>query len=1011
MRKKYMRFILSISIIFSLIMFTSCSIMRNNLLSNTETKNIRDFTFEVVEDDITYDGTEKQVTIALYEDGKLVDTISKDNAHPDLEVSYNNNVNAGEASAYICAKEDSTKYIGGINVSFVISPIPSTIVDDVNLLKQYSSSGNYLEVKLGCDLTVPENLSITVNEKTTLNLNGKNLHIEGLLNVFGCIKFEKDSSLYLHGDTQIKGGINSIAINGPNATIYSDSTLTLPATYEGLNIYQRTKLNASLLQYNYDYNEQEITPTVIANCDESEYDVKYENNKNVGEATVIVTAKTDSKYVFGTSSINFSITTINKIANNDAMLAEIMQDQNYTNILLDGNFSDVTIPEGYNVTTNDVTISGDLIVNGKFTLNSDKKISVSGNTIINGTFINNGYTTIENIQNNGEISNNKTITINGQFINNKILLNNSFSNLYCNSDYRNGENSSVNNLGLIYFENSYESVGEMTNKGDIYFFAKENITSTNKIKNDGCIYSDISLINIIDNSYKGKSIVRREISSDFVSLYKSKFYYDAKAKNPTLKFVSGSNNLTVNSDDYYLTKRYTNSETNSYTTINPGIVNVTIEFKKESKSYTGTIVLQYEILRGIYTITNDSDFDIAFADENYATALIDEKIITTKDLNIPYYSELKISENGGLVYTGTMQVSGVVNNDGNLTFAKTGSFQININEDGKINNSGSIFFNDFAQDGVISGEGKIYVRTKIQDSFITDFPEKVPFDTIKSTGVCPDFKVIMNEMELILHDDFIAEYSNNKTINTNALVTVKANDFSQNIYGSVIISFVIERGTITVHSYDDMKHALITKTGDVCNFTTINLGCNLVKIIGSITSTQIETLVIPKDTVLDCGQYILDLRIKDGYKGKYKIENSGTIKVKKPFTYTDYNYRKIDDGEVIGETNNLSDLVGLSKICSKIYITDNVSYHPAVHIINPKLCNLEIELNGYTLPYISIQCGLNALTIKSTNKPGKISSVKIISTGANITFENLMISSIDDNGFSYLIFYKNCTFS
>lgn len=1011
MRKKYISLVLSISIIFSLIMFTSCSIMRHKPSSNTEAKNIRDFTFEIVEDDITYDGTEKQVTIALYEGDKLVDTIPKDNSHSDLEVRYNNNINAGEASAFIFAKDDSIKYIGGIKLSFVISPIASIIVDDANLLNQYSSSGNYLEVKLGCDLTVPENLFIDVNEKTTLNLNGKNLHIKGSLFVFGCIEFEKDSSLYLHGETQIKGGINSIAINGPNATIYTDSTLTLPATYEGLNIYQRTKLNVSLPQYNYNYNEQEITPTIIANCDESEYDIKYENNKNVGKATVIVTAKTDSKYVFGTSLINFNITTINKIANNDAMLAEIMQDQNYTNILLDGNFSDVTIPEGYNVTTNDVTISGNLIVDGTLTVNSDKNILVDGKTIINGIFINNGYTAIENLQNNGEISNNNTITINGQFSNNKILLNNSFSKLYCNSDYRNAENSSVNNLGLIYFEKSYEDVGEMTNKGNIYFFAKENITSTNKIENDGCIYSDISLINIIHNSYKGKSIVRREISNDFVSLYKSKFYYDAKAKSPTLKFVNGSNNLTVNSDDYYLTKRYTNSETNSYTTINPGIVNVTIEFKKESKSYTGTIVLQYEILRGIYTITNDSDFDMAFADENYATALIDEKFNTNKDLIIPYYSELKISENGGLVYTGTMHVSGVVNNYGNLTFAKTGSSQININEDGKINNSGSIFFNDFAQDGVISGEGKIYVRTEIQNSFITDFPDKVPFDTLSSAGVCPDFKVIMNEIELILHDDYIAEYRNNKTINTNALVTVKANDFSQNIYGSVIISFVIERGTITVNSYDDMKNALTKKTGDVCNFTTINLGCNLVKTIGYITSTQIETLTIPKDTVLDCGQYILDLRIKDGYKGKYKIENSGTIKVKKPFTNTDYNYSEINGGEVIGETNNFSDLAGLSKMCSKIYITGNVTYQTGTHIIQPTLCNLEIELNGYTLPIITIQCRLKTLTIKSTNKPGKISSVKILSTEANIIFENLMISSRDDNGFSHRIFYKNCTFS
>lgn len=998
-----------IFIFLSIIIFSGCSILGKDPAKNEKIKNLRDLTAQVVEEDIVYDGTEKQVSVALYDGETLVDTVSGNKSHSDLRIEYQNNVNAGEAKAYVYAKDDSTKYKSNTSVTFVISPVASATVHDVETLQQYCSTGNYLEVKLGEDLTLSQNSTLRVNAKTTLNLNGKTLNVDGALNVYGCIKFESNSTLYLHSVANIKEG--SISVSGTNVAIYSDMELELPTTCEGLDVFIRTKLNFSLEKGLYNYSGEAITPAVISNVDATEYDVTYENNIDVGTATVVVTAKPDSKYVFGTHKMTFSIVPVEKTATDDATLAEIMKNKNFTLITLKGNFSNVVVPEGYDVTFTDVNISGNLTVNGKLTVKLGTNLSVGGQMTIGGTFTNEGNVILTGLQNDGKIDNYKKLTLNGNFSNNNTLFNGNACEIYCNGAYVCGENSTFNNSGLVYFEGAYNSAGEVSNNGNIYFFAKENITSIKKITNDGCIYSDISLADIVNNSYKGKSVLRREITDEFVSLYVTEFNYDGKVKSPMLRFVSGSMALTVETSDYVLKKRYVGSEGSVYDTVKPGVIDVTITFKKESKSYTGTIVLQYEIVRGIYTITKDADFDVVFADNNYATALISGKFSTGRDLVIPEYSELKIAEDGGLVYTGNMQVFGEVNNYGNLSFAKTGFEQITIGDGGSINNAGNVYFNEIAQTGVISGDGGIYVRTEIQQSYITDLPAMVAYDTLSSDGMCPDFKIVMDGKELIVKEDYTSGYSNNTTVNPTAKVTIKAHDFSKFIYGYTDKLFGIERGTITVDSYDRMKNAFNIKTGDVCNFSTVYLGANLIKSIGAVIQPQYETITIPKDTILDCGEYVLDLRIREGYKGIYKIENYGTIKIKKTFPNVDYKYDTMCGGEVIGETDNMKDLVALSYICSKINITGDILYESGALIIRPNKCDLVIDLQGHTVSnLVELYCQNKSLSIISTGSKGKI-TVKITYANIQINFDNLNVRNTTPDAFTRYVKYNNCNVS
>lgn len=1011
MKKRYACFATIIFIFLSIIIFSGCSILDKDPANNEKIKNLRDLNARVVEEDIVYDGTEKRVTIALYDGESLVETIPKDNPQSDFRLDYRNNVNAGEAKVYIYAEDESTKYMGNISVTFVISPVPSATVDNVEQLKQYCSSGNYLEVKLGEDLTLPQNNTLRVNDKTTLNLNGKTLYVEGAFDVYGCLKFESDSVLYLHSVANIKSG--TISANGTNAAIYSDAALELPAKHDGVDVYIRTKLTVSLDKYRYDYSGEEITPAVISDVDAAEYDVVYENNKNVGTATVVVTAKTDSKYVFGTHEKTFSIVPVEKMATDDATLAEIMKDKNHTLITLAGSFSDVVVPEGYDVIVNNVNISGDLTVNGKLTVKLGTNLSVGGQMTVGGTFTNEGNVILTGLQNDGKIDNYKKLTLNGNFSNYNALFNGNACEIYCNGAYVSGENSTFINNGLVYYEGAYNSAGETSNNDTIYFFAKENVTSVKRIENYGYIYSDIPLADIIHNTSKGKSVTRREITNEFVSLYVTEFNYDGKVKSPIPIFVSGSTALTVETSDYVLTKRYVGSEGSVYDTIKPGVVDVTITFKKESKSYTGTIVLQYEIVRGIYTITKDADFDVVFADNNYATALISGKFSTSKDLVIPEYSELKIEEDGGLVYTGTMQVFGEVNNYGNLAFAKTGVEQITIGDGGSINNVGNMYFNEAAQIGVISGDGEIYVRTEIQQSYIIDLPDTVVYNTLSSDGMCPNFKMVMDGSELIVKEDYMAVYSNNKiitTINSRAKVTVHAQDFSKHIYGTTSKLFNIERGTIIVDDYDDMKKAFAIKTGDVCNFSTIYLGRDLMKSIGAAVQTQYETITIPKDTVLDCGEYVLDLRIREGYKGSYKIENYGTIKIKKAFPNVDYKYDTMCGGEVIGETNNMKDLVALSKICSRIDITGDITnLSGGTYEIAPTKCDLVIDLHGHRLVNIVLElnCSNYHLTMTSTGSKGTV-IVKIKHANMQITFDNLNVKNMTPDAFTRYVKYNNC---
>lgn len=221
--------------------------------------DITAFTTTLDKEEYVYDGTAKEPVVRIENQGKVLTQDS------DYTVTYRNNTNAGNATVEI---RGIGAYTGVITKDFVIKKADQTI------------------------RVVPSKDTIMVEETAALVVEGAK----------GQLSYQSaDETIAVVDDkgnvTGIAQGSTHIYVRAASTANYHEATqmITINVTPKNVVSVDIATAHITLAIDQYVYDGSEKTPTVkvekdgVALEEGKDYQVSYENNKNAGEARVIVT--------------------------------------------------------------------------------------------------------------------------------------------------------------------------------------------------------------------------------------------------------------------------------------------------------------------------------------------------------------------------------------------------------------------------------------------------------------------------------------------------------------------------------------------------------------------------------------------------------------------------------------------------------------------------------------------------------------------------------------------------
>jgi hypothetical protein len=220
---------------------------------------------------VTYTGSAQTPAVTVTFNGKTLV------AGTDYAVSYSNNVNAGQATAIITGKGNFT---GTTNAFFTINKANQSITVSPNPVK------------------------VDYHKTKTLKVSGS----KGSLSY----KSAKTSIATVSKKGKITGkkvGKTTITVTAAATANYNAASVSVPVTVKGKELKaSTTKIKLSKTKYTYDGKAKKPSVTVKYKGKKlkknKDYKVSYENNKNAGKATVIVTGKNQYE---GTRKVKFTI--------------------------------------------------------------------------------------------------------------------------------------------------------------------------------------------------------------------------------------------------------------------------------------------------------------------------------------------------------------------------------------------------------------------------------------------------------------------------------------------------------------------------------------------------------------------------------------------------------------------------------------------------------------------------------------------------------------------------------
>jgi len=890
---------------------------------------------------------------------KTMAKIDPNIGHEELEVSFSDNIAAGQATVTVKAKSGAKNFKGSAVGHFDIGK-GTVAAENYEELKSFCADDNYKSVTIENSVTVPQGDSLVIFEGITLELNA-DMEIYGTLTNYGVVNLASYHAIYNYGTIDNnRGQILNLHYNA----IYSDGVIKNKNGIIQPTFYERTDLNSDTVTVTFDYAEytgEAITPEFTVKIGKivvpkGEYTAEFYDNVNAGEGRAVITAIKKSHFLFGSRTENFEIFGGKVEIRNAEELKNVLSDENYTTVDLtavDGAIGNFTVRNGVtlNIKT-DVIISGEVTVDGimnfvKPTVSPFyRKVEVNGNIIVNGRLANEGTV---------YLSDGGSITIE--------------------------ESARVTNSGTIYAAGKIDNRGFMLNGGKTFVnSAVENIT-----QGDGaeyCVRTEINARNTLLDLGTGIT-------------------YDGNLHAPVPVFY----NEEVKSGDYEM--RYLDIDGNEAILIDGKIKDagqylVSVRFPLESKKFYGVFTLPFTIERAKTYFAQDSTFLEAANGGNYEKVIVNGKISGMESFTLSENSVMEISEGAFISSVGTVTVNGTLTIKGKL-------FANSVVNNGTLINDGKVVTNVLCE-GI---EGQTAVRIDINNAVLENFENSVKCSL---AGTKQSDNVTLTLDNYILAKGIDGDYTIGYTDNTHrgtAHAIFFASEISERVNGSFTKDFTVTRGEAVVNNMAELKTAL-EHTPDVTNdgttdYGTVTLGAD---IVNELAAGRVR-LIVNYDVVLDMRGKKLALSDGD------ELLNAGTIYVDGNMLADISSKCYSGSGKIVGFASVASQVTVLSNFCHEVRLTDNVEVGVKLSFRNAytnstysddnifDLCGFGIVYTGssssLTVP-LTVEVRARNVTVRSSAGKSVIGDnrAKSVAVSLEVGFDTVLtFSAVDIYGYAF----------
>ncbi len=728
-----------------------------------------------------------------------------------------------------------------------------------------------------------------------------------------------------------------------------------------------------------EYCGSEIRPAINFekegyHVDYGDYDATFENNVNVGTATVKIVATKDSKAFFGETTLTFEIKKGKVTVTDREGFYAAIANPNYNEIKLIssysyGNFFDegFTVPEGLNLYISapaDEGFRGTVVNNGTISVLNDKGLKVYG------TLENNGEIISKHIVNRGTVENNGTITLgdgesySGNMTNAGEITLDEKGTLYAGGDTDEAKefvnDGTVTALGTVYVNHKLTNNGTFENNGDLFVFSTGSVSATKAVVNVGNVY-----LNEESDAFAGGVVtVKQQIQqSDIEIANLQSLVYDGSKKEAYVRIAGGI------SDKYDVV--YKKGVTEIDYLLDAGAYNLTVTFREDSKVFKGSVTVEFFVGRAETSVNSYEALVDALDNYNYYKVTYNSTYLKG-DLEVREGYLLVIPE-GGSLYNGeySVVVNGSVENNGEYvnTFA---SATLTVNDGGSFVNNGSCYFNDVVPEGV-SGNGTVYVREDIEQSTILTLTETQVVYCMENGYIKtepPDFTLTTveggGEVDEGDYSSFCTNYYEISTEGDLAKLTVRASMTSTKYYGEVSAEYSVLPGETTVANFEELKTALdnIKDGTELCNFGRITLTADISA--GEIKNNL--TLTIASNCTLAIGDHNLDLYNEDYLWYDLNIINNGKVTTAGgSFSYVGVMYNNEGGGKIIGYAANADDLERYARACDETYLTADIAEEVSLFTATSSGGAVVIDTCGFDIAKITVKLqGIRSITIKSS---------------------------------------------
>lgn len=521
---------------------------------------------------------------------------------------------------------------------------------------------------------------------------------------------------------------------------------------------------------------------------------EYENNIEVGTATIIITARDDNRYVTGSVTLHFEILPGYgqiDVATLDEAITEL-NGSHYARVRLTGG-AEIAQGQTLNIPANKTLVlampSREFINKGTITIAENGRLSI-GSSVDLSTLINEG-----------------TITCTGAL--------------------------SVNAYGALY------NSGTLTISQPIELYGKIYTNTDLQVEQKGSnhLYKKRTMLN---SQADGQDVVKLADATD----NKVRYSQDGNIQGKASVRINDSN------ADYmvYINLQYANTD-------NVGNASVTVVADPRNKDYGGSTTINYQVVPGIIDCANNDALMVAhnsvlFNEYNLAQNMTISSDYTFASDEVLVINGLTIS--GDVVLNGAIQtvqasglssisVSGGLENNGTITrvnisvagtFVNNGTLNaqsINIPADGTLTNNATITTNSLSNNGTLVNSANATISSDDLCNISTE-GTTINAGTIDNVGI------------LTLWDNSVL---NN---NSGASLTIETRT---RLFNATLNNQA--NATITLNGEAQIRNINITNVGSIINKSTINIEDSYTNFTNTGTWNNAQGYVWAFDTIKDKG--------------------------------------------------------------------------------------------------------------------------------------------------------------